>query len=122
MALELLIVTEALHRCITTSTRERELHGSAEELKALDVVDGFLGSVDGVEDHEGLAFRLEVRLSHDIDDLAILGEELHQRLLELRDLDRLLEISAVYANRYMLEGTRTCRSAMTRTWRSVGGY
>ena len=123
MALKLLIVAEALHRSIAAGARERELHGPTEELEALDIVDGFLGGVDRVEDHKGLALRLEVRLGHNVDDLAIFGEELCQRLLELRDLDRLLEVAAIYANRCMLEGVKnyTDVSECNDTYVAFGG-
>lgn len=121
MALEFLVAAGALHRGVAAGARERELHGAVEQLEALDVVDGLLGAVGVGEDDEGLALGLEVGLGYDVDDLAILGEELLQGLGELGDLDRLLEVADVDARMVSVNG-RTCRSAMTRTWRSVGGY
>lgn len=97
MTLELLLVAEALDGSIAAGASKGELHGPAEEVEALDVVDGLLGGLDGVEDDEGLALGLEVGLGHDVDDLAILGEQLRQGLLELGDLDRLLQVAAVHA-------------------------
>lgn len=118
MALELLFVAGALHRGIAAGAGEGELHGSAEQLEALDVVDGFLGCVDGVEDDEGLALGLEVGLGYDVDDVAIFGEQLGQGLLELLDLDRLLEVAAVYATQV---SRRTDVSECNDTYVAFGG-
>lgn len=118
MALELLFVAGTLHRGIAAGARESELHGSAEEVEALDVVDGFLCGVHRVEYHEGLALGFEVCLSYYVDDLAILGEQLRQGLSELRDLDRLLKVTAVHATDV---SRRTDVSECNDTYVAFGG-
>lgn len=51
------------------------------------------GRLDAVEDDEGLAFCLYIFLRNDVDDGAILAEDVGQGLLEILYLDALLEVS-----------------------------
>jgi hypothetical protein len=89
----------------------------------VDVLDGSLGSLGRIENDEGLALGLEVRLGDDIDHVAILGEDGAQRLLEGLGLDALFQITDVnpVSVRLVWPASREwgllcmCRSAMTHT-------
>lgn len=70
-----------------------------------------------VEDDEGLALRPEVRLGDYIDDIAELGEDLAQGILQRLWFDALFEVLDVYpkeSERVSLP-LATRRGAMTRT-------
>lgn len=95
MALELVVIARALDSRVTLSPRESYLHRFLKELEALNIIEGLLGTLDIGEYDECLALRLQVRLGHDVDDLAIFGEELAQSLDQLRDLDPLFEVAHV---------------------------
>jgi hypothetical protein len=95
MALELLVITGPLHGCIAPGLRKGEVHRLLEELEALHIIDSLLGALDGGKDNEGLALGLEVRLGHNVNDLAVLREQLLQRLAELVGLDALLQVAHV---------------------------
>lgn len=74
MALKLVVVAGTLHSSVAAGAGESELHGSVKKLEALDVVDGLLRALHGVEDDERLTLGLEVRLGYDVDDFTIFGE------------------------------------------------
>lgn len=84
----------------------------------MDVVNGLLGALNRVEDYERLALGLEIGLGHDVDDLAILGEEFRQGLGELWDLDRLLEVADIHARKLV---KRTDVSECNDTYVAFGG-
>jgi hypothetical protein len=118
MALEFLVVSCALHGGVAAGAGERELHGAAEELEALDVIDSLLGALNRVKDYERLAFSLKIGLGHDVDNVAILGEEFRQGLGELWDLDRLLEVADIHARKLV---KRTDVSECNDTYVAFGG-
>ncbi len=64
-------------------------HRFFEKFEALYLFDCALGGFDFVEHNEGLSFGLEVGLRNEIDDIAVLREDLRQCFLELIDLDSL---------------------------------
>lgn len=99
MTLKLVVASAPLDMRIAARLRKRQLHGLLEQIEALDLVDGSLRRLDRVEDDEGLPFGFQVRLGHDVDDLAVLAEELGQGFLELLRLDALFEVADIDAAR-----------------------
>lgn len=97
MTLKLLIATHALHTSIAPRLRKRQLHRLIKQLEALHFINRLLRALCAVKDDECLALGFQVRLGYDVDDLAVLGEKLAERLLELLDLDALLEVADVEA-------------------------
>lgn len=76
MALVLVVIAAATNAGVAAGAGERELHGLIEQLEALHVVDGALDTVCILKHDERLALGLQVRLGHDVDDGAVLGEQL----------------------------------------------
>lgn len=97
MLFKLLLGSELLHGRIAPRPGQRHLHGLLEQVEAVGLLCGLLGRVGVVIDNEGLAFRLQVCLGDDVDDIAELGEDLVQGILEGVDFDALLEVSHVDA-------------------------
>lgn len=95
--LELLFVTRSRHCSVAPRARQSELHRFLKHLKALHLVDGGLGRLGVVEDDEGLAFGLEVGLCHDVDDVAVLGEDGTQSLFQHIGLDAFFKVPHVDA-------------------------
>ena len=79
-----------LHSSITPRLSVVKHHRLLEQLKALDLFDGSLGSFRIVEDNESLAFRFQVFLGYYVDDGTIFGEDLRECLFEWIDFDALL--------------------------------
>ena len=95
MCVKFVLVARLHHGGIATGARQRNLHRLFEELEALNLVDGRLCRLRLVEDDKGLALGFEVGLDHDVNHVAILGEDGAQGLLERLGLDTLLEITDV---------------------------
>lgn len=124
---KLFLVARLEDRGIAPGPRQRQVHGLLEQLEALDLVDSGLGGFRLVEDDKGLALGLEVGLGDDVDDVAVLGEDGAQGLLEDVGLDALFEVAHVDAvgggARVWSVGCSVrgggmpcmCRSAMTHT-------
>lgn len=123
VGIELVLVAHLHHGGIAAGAGKGELHRLVEELEALDVLDGGLGSLGCVEHDESLALGLEVRLGDDVNHVAILGEDGAQGLLEGLGLDALLQVTDVKPARVRLVWPTSrkrgvlcmCRSAMTHT-------
>lgn len=96
MVLELLVVANGLDGGVAAGAREGDLHGLVEELEALDLLHGAQGGLGAVEDDEGLALSLQVRLGDDVDDVAILGEDGLKRCAQRLGLNALLEVAHVH--------------------------
>jgi hypothetical protein len=120
VALKLIFIATPFYTCIAPGLRKRQLHRFIKQFETLYLIDGLLRALHTIKYYECLSFRLEVRLGYDVDDLAIFREEFIERLLELVDLDALFKIAYVQT-RERLVTLYTCRSAMTRTSRWVGG-
>lgn len=95
--LQRLVVLEPLHRRVATRPRQRDLYRLVEQVEAVGLLDGAARRLGVVVDDEGLALGLEVRLGHDVDDGAELGEDGAEGLLERLRLDALLEVPHVHA-------------------------
>jgi hypothetical protein len=95
VCVKLVLVARLHHGGIAAGARQGELHRLLEKLKALNLVDGCLCRLGLVEDDKGLALGLQVGLGHDVDHVAILGEDGAQGLLERLGLDALLQIPDV---------------------------
>lgn len=95
MRVKLLFAASQLHGGIAPGARQRDMHRLLEQLEALHLLDGGQRRLGLIEDDEGLALGLEVRLGHNVDHVAILGEDGVQRLLERLRLDALLEVAHV---------------------------
>lgn len=123
MGIKLVLIAGLHHGGIAAGASHRDLHRLVEELEALDVLDGSLGSLGRVENDKGLALGLEVCLGDDIDHVAILGKDGAQGLLEWLGLDALLQVTDVNpaSVRLVWPASRgwgvlcMCRSAMTHT-------
>jgi len=68
------------------------MHLPVEDVEALQLIDRILRRVDRVVHDEGLAFRFEVLLGHDVNDVAILGEDLAEGVDQDGDLDVFIEV------------------------------
>jgi len=73
------------------------LHRLIKKLETLHLLDRLLRALYTVEYDKRLAFCLQVRLCDDVDDLAILGEELGERFFQLGNFDVLFEVADVDA-------------------------
>lgn len=74
---------------------ERQLHLLAEDLEALQFLDGLLRAALIVVDDEGLAFALQALLRDDVNDGAVFGEEVAEGGSQKGDLDTLVEVADV---------------------------
>lgn len=92
VSLQLVLSTFSQHRRIAPCLGKVQLHRLVEELEAIHLVDGAHRGVDIVENDERLAFGFQVRLGNQIDDVAILGEDLAEGFLELGRFYSLLEV------------------------------
>lgn len=118
MQLKVLLGAKPLHRGVAPRLGQGDLHGLAEQIEAVDFLCCLLRRLRGVEDDKCLAFRLQVGLGHNVDDIAKLGEELAESILQRVDLDALLEVphvDAVTKKRLVTPVLTQCRSAMTHT-------
>lgn len=126
VCVKLVLVARLEDRGVAPGPRQRQVHGLLEQLEALDLVDSGLGGFRLVEDDKGLALGLEVGLGDDVDDVAVLGEDGAQGLLENVGLNALFEVAhvdAVWGGRVWSVGCSVreggmpcmCRSAMTHT-------
>ena len=95
MAIKLVLVARLQHGGIASGAGQRDLHRLVEELETVDVGDGGLGRLGGVENNKGLALGLEVGLGHDVNHVAIFRKDGAQGLLERFGLDALLQITDV---------------------------
>lgn len=73
-----------------------QAHLLAEQVEALEIIDGVLRAVDIVVDDKGLALALEALFGDDVDDGAELVEEAVQGFDQGRDLDALVEVADVH--------------------------
>lgn len=96
MSVKLLFISVLHHGSIAASTSQSDLHWLLEQLEAVHILNGGQRRFGLVEHDERLAFGLEVRLGHDVDHVAILGENGIQRLLDQFWLDTLFQIMDVY--------------------------
>ena len=119
MRFELLIVSRPLHCRITSRFGESQLHRLLKQLEPLHFINCLLGRLDAVKDYECLALRLQIGLGNNIDDFAILGEELCESFLQLVDLDTLLEVTDIHTGRYVSGGTHV--SMCNDTYVAQGG-
>lgn len=119
MRFELLIISGPLHCRITSRFGEGQLHRLLEQLETLHFIDCLLGRLDAVKDYECLAFGLQIGLSNNIHDFAILGEEFRESFLQLVDFDTLLEVANIYTRRYVSGGTHV--SMCNDTYVAQGG-
>lgn len=101
--LKLILGSELLHCRIAPGPGQRHLHGLLEQVEAVGLLCRLLGRLGVVKDNKGLTFRLQVGLGDDVDDIAKLGEELAEGILEGVDFDALLEVPHVDAG-----GRMTC--------------
>jgi len=68
------------------------LHRLVEQLKAVHFFDGFGGGSGVVKDYECLSFGLEIGLCDEVDNFAVLGENLGESFFELFDLYALFKV------------------------------
>ena len=119
MLLKLLLVTSSLDSRITSRLCERQLHWLVKKLESLNFVDGFLSGIDGVENNECLSLSFQVFLGYDIDNLAVLRENLTECLLQLLDLDALLEVADINPGKCVSSVTDV--SVCNDTYVALGG-
>ena len=97
MQLEVLVIAGALDGGIASGSGEGDLHGLVEQFETLNLFDSLKGGLGLLKYNEGLTLCLQVRLSDDVDDVSILGENGSQSGLQNFGLDALLEIPHVDA-------------------------
>jgi hypothetical protein len=97
VCIELLLITGPRNRRIASGTGKGELHRLLKDLESLDLIYGCLGRFGVLKDDEGLALSLEVGLSDNVDDVAILGEDSSESLRQDVWLDALFKVPYVDA-------------------------
>jgi hypothetical protein len=95
VCVKFLLIASLDHGGIASGARHGNVHRLLEELEALHIFDGCLRRLRAVENDKGLALGLEVRLGHNVNHVAILGEDGAQGLFERLGLDALLEVAYV---------------------------
>jgi len=83
----------SLHRHVRPRLGKVEMHLLVEDVEPLQFIDRILRRVDRVVDNEGLPLRLDILLRDDVDDVAILGEDLAERLDQKWDFRALVEVA-----------------------------
>ena len=96
MCLEFLCAPLSLYCSIALCFRIVQQHRFIEQLEPLDFPDCPLGSFGLVEDHESLAFRFEIRLGDQFDDIAVFREDFHESFFQLVRFDTLFQIFDLY--------------------------
>ena len=81
MCLEVFCAALPLHRGVAFSPCIIQQHRLIEQLKPLDLLDRSLSSFGLVKDYKSLAFRFEVRLGDNVNDIAVLGENFGEGFL-----------------------------------------
>ena len=90
-----LLLRSSLHKCITPRLRVLQLHFLSKDLKPLDLLNRFRRTLHRIEHHKRLPLGFQIRLSHDLEDGAIFGEEFRESGGELIRLDALFEVADV---------------------------
>ena len=90
--LELLIRSLELQRLVAVGLRQLHLHRPSVQIEAIHIHSGLSCGLPGIEDNESLAFPLEAAFGLNVDDVSILIEDSHQRLLERLNFDILIQI------------------------------
>ena len=80
MHLKLFRASLSLHRSIAPRSRIVQQHRLIEQFEPLNFFNGSLGGFGFVKDNESLAFRFEVRLGDEFDDIAVFREDLGESL------------------------------------------
>lgn len=93
MALQLVRPSLPENSRIALRLRIVERHRLIEELEAVDLVDGARRGVDIVEHNERLALGFQVGLCDDLEDCAVLRENLFEGFFEMVDFDALFEVA-----------------------------
>jgi len=78
---------------ITPCACKCQNHWLVEQWKRLDFANCILSGLGTVENHEGLAFRLERLLGDDVDDGTVLAEDGLQRLFQRGYFDGFFEVT-----------------------------
>lgn len=68
------------------------MHLLAEELEAIDFVNGVLGRLDLVKDDKGLTLSSEILPGDDVDDGAIFNKDFAEAFDQIRELDAFFEV------------------------------
>ena len=71
------------------------MHGLAENLEALDLLNRVGGRLCVLKDDKSLSFSLQVRLGDDLENISILGEDGGEGRFQGVNLDALLEVADV---------------------------
>jgi hypothetical protein len=90
VSLQLIVAAFPLHCRIASGFRVVQDHWLVEDVEAVDFLDSASRGFNVVEDDEGLALGLEVRLCDNLYDGAIFRENLLQSLFQLVDFDSLI--------------------------------
>lgn len=77
---------------VAVSLRARDLHGLAEQVEAIHLIDSIQSGFLAVEDDEGLPLALQAALRDDFENGAVGLEDDVEGFLEVVDVDTLLEI------------------------------
>jgi len=96
--LQLVRTTLPQHRRIAPRLGVVQDHRLLEELEAVDLLDRAPRRLDVVEHDERLALGPQVRLGHDVYNIAELGEDLLERQLHLVDLHPVVQVADLVAS------------------------
>lgn len=92
MLIEILLSALAFDGGVALGLGKLAFHLLAGELEPVEVFDGLLGGFGVVEDDEGLALAPQALLGDDVDNGAIFGKDLAERLGQVRDFELLFEV------------------------------
>lgn len=95
MQLKLFLIAGGLDCRVAPRSCQRKLHRFIEEFKSLDIVDSLLRRLWAIKHHESLSFGSQIRFGYDVEDVAILREDLEQSIFQLVDFGAFLEISHI---------------------------
>lgn len=97
--LEILLGPVSFDGGVGPGAGQGQVDGLVKDLKALNLFYSALGGGWVVKDDKGLALGLEVGLGNNVDDVAVLGKDCRQRLLEHVGFDALLEVADIDTTR-----------------------
>ena len=89
----------ALHRLVAVRARARHLDGLAVQLEAVHLLHGVERALLAVKHHKRLPLALERRLGNNVQHGAVVAKHARQRLLHRVDLDALLEVVDLAADK-----------------------
>lgn len=98
MDFEVVLIALPLYCGVALRLRIIQRHGLVEEIEPLNLVYSERRGLHTVENDECLPLCFQVLLGDDVDDVAIVAENVAKSLLQLFDFDALFEVSDLSGN------------------------